>query len=225
LFQKGPRGFSICKKIKADIKIRKKNVKRGDTVKIFVRLMNLSGGDVDDGRWFIVLPEGVTYTGSSLTSRLTELSLNVYAWDPVIVHTKKREYFSLSVFIEDTASDRLVFRSFLEDPEDYCEATSALTVRLVQCFPPRGLILSIYSTLCFCRFSIFCFLHLTLMSLSYAYLSYNSLRLKSRERNWHPRLASSKASSITDSSNLSSKELIPPSLPKHHIEKGPQRIQ
>ena len=142
-FQKGPRGFSICKKIKAGIKIMKKIVKRGDTIKIFMRLMNLSGGDVDDGRWFIVLPEGVTYTGSSLKSPLTELSSNVYTWDPVVVYTKKREFFSLSVFIEETASDRLVFRTFLEDPEDYCEATSALTVRLVQCFPPRVLIIFI----------------------------------------------------------------------------------
>ena len=111
-------------------------MKRGETVEILVRLVNLSGGDVDDGRWLIVLPAGVTYDHSSIPLKRLDMNQNVFAWDPVVVYTKSKKDFSLSVFIEDTASDRLVFRSFLKDPEDYCEAESALTVRLVQCFPP-----------------------------------------------------------------------------------------
>lgn len=184
-------------------------MQRGQTVKIFVRLINLSGGDIDAGRWFIELPAGVRLVESSIP--LTDLGpdRNGFAWDPVVVYTKATEYFSLSVFIESTASDRLVFRSFLEDPEDYCEAESALTVRFmllpVFCLSPL-----------YYYFGSFEFLHvhqclsfldyLTHLSLVLHLISHNSLRLKSlRKRKGHSRAGQGprKASSIVDSSNRS----------------------
>lgn len=119
----GPRGYSNCKKIKADIKTKKVKVAPGDTVRIAVWLVNKSDGDIDDGHWFIILPPGVTYVGSSI--RLAQdgqtLSLN-----PVQIF-----YQGEAAIHEPNAPNRLTFHSFLDDDEGYCEATDALTVGLV----------------------------------------------------------------------------------------------
>lgn len=88
---------------------------------------------MDEGKWFLVLPAGVTFKGSSLPSLQAVGSLLVL--DPLVINAKKWITFTVTVEIQSTASGRLVFHSFLNDPDTYCEAVASVTVRsLTVCF-------------------------------------------------------------------------------------------
>lgn len=126
---KGALAFSICKKVKASIKSKNKEVRPGQLVRIDIRLINRSGDDVDEGQWMLMLPDGVTFEKASIETLDIEGSLIVLR--PVVIDSKKKSYFSIAVRIDEAASGRLVFRSFLNDADAYCEAVSAITVRIL----------------------------------------------------------------------------------------------
>ena len=122
----GVRGYSICEKIQISIKAKKRDVSLNQNVRIAVRLRNRSGGDVDVGKWFLQLPPGVAFVSSSLPS-LQKVG-DMLILDPVVVYTKKSITFTIYIKIEPTASDRLGFHSFLNDPDSNCQDVAALTV-------------------------------------------------------------------------------------------------
>jgi hypothetical protein len=122
----GARGYSICEKIETSLKAQKKQVSRNEKVRIAVRLRNRSGGDVDEGTWFLQLPPGVAFVSSSLPS-LRKVG-NMIILDPVVVHSKKSITFTIQIKIEPTASGRLVFHSFLTNPDINCQDVASVTV-------------------------------------------------------------------------------------------------
>ena len=122
----GARGYSICEKIQTSIKTEKKQVSRNQNNRIAVRLRNRSGGDVNEGKWFLQLPPGVAFVSSSLPS-LQKVG-NMIILDPVIVYIKKSITFVITIKIEPTASDRLVLHSFLTDPSINCQDVASVTV-------------------------------------------------------------------------------------------------
>lgn len=129
----GAQGYSICQKIQTSIKAQKKDVARNEIVRIAVRLRNRSGGDVDEGKWFLQLPSGVTFVTSSFPS--LRIVGNMIILAPFIVYTKKSITFSITLKIEPTASNRLVFHSFLTDPDTYCQNVASVTVSLLTLCP------------------------------------------------------------------------------------------
>ena len=107
------------------MKTRQTKVVKGKRIRMAIRLINKSDGDISDGNWFIVLPPGVTYVGSSVALAHDGARLDL---DPVEIYTKGRLQFWIDVHIESNAPDRLTFHSFLDDYDAYCEAADALTV-------------------------------------------------------------------------------------------------
>ena len=73
----------------------------------------------------MLLPHGVSFRSSS-TPAVT--MGNIIMVDPLHIKAKGRMMFTMSFNISPTAPSRLVFRSFLNDPLMYCEATDGLTV-------------------------------------------------------------------------------------------------
>jgi len=122
----GAQGYSICEKIQTGIKAQNKKVSRNQILRIAVRLRNRSGGDVDEGKWFLQLPSGVTFVASSNPS--LQIVGNIIILDPLIVYTKKSITYTITIKIEPTASGRLVFHSFLNDPDTYCRDVASITV-------------------------------------------------------------------------------------------------
>jgi hypothetical protein len=128
----GQRGYSICRKIKTSIRAQRKQVSRNQILRLAVRLKNRSGGDVDQGKWYLVLPDGVTYKGSSLPLQAAgSLRGSLLVLDPLVVYAKRSIKFTITIQIMPTASGRLVFRTFLNDPDTFCQMVSSATVRLV----------------------------------------------------------------------------------------------
>jgi len=85
-----------------------------------------------------MLPDGVKYEKSS-TDAVTEVSPGLLVYNPLQIYAKKALSFRIAVRIGQGASGSLVFRSFLNDFDAYCEATSAMTVRIPpthSCYPP-----------------------------------------------------------------------------------------
>lgn len=89
-------------------------------------LLNKSDGDVEDGEWFMVLPPDVTFISSSITLQRDGDKLIL---DPVDINAKAKLQFTVVVRVDADADSRFTFRSFLDDFDEYCEATDALTVR------------------------------------------------------------------------------------------------
>ena len=81
---------------------------------------------MDEGKWFLQLPPGVNFISSSLPS--LEVVGNMIILDPVIVYTKKSITFVITIKIEPTAPDRLVYHSFLTDPDINCQDVASVTV-------------------------------------------------------------------------------------------------
>jgi len=139
----GAPAFSICKKVKASIKTKNKEVRPGQLVRIDIRLINRSGDDVDLGQWLLMLPDGVTYEKASIDT--LEVEGNLVVLNPIMIEAKKKVYLSIALKID--YGTRLVFRSFLNDVDAYCEAASAITVRIYiytlnicrrRCAPPSN---------------------------------------------------------------------------------------
>jgi len=124
----GARGYSICQKVKASIKSKNKEVRQGQLVRIDIRLINRSGGDIQEGRWTMMLPAGVNF-GKASTDAVKEESPGLIVYERLNIYAQKALYFIIAVKIEG-ATGSVVFRSFLNDRAAYCEATSALTVRI-----------------------------------------------------------------------------------------------
>lgn len=115
-------------------KSKDKVVSQGQLVEIDVRLINKSGGDIDEGMWTMILPPGVTFEKGSiaLTSGPvpSDPTRTQVVLDGLDIYTGKALYFSITVRIGSVETgSSLVFRSFLNDFDAYCEAFSALTVR------------------------------------------------------------------------------------------------
>jgi len=122
----GVRGYSICKKIQTIIKTQRKEVSHNQNVRIAVRLKNRSGGDVDNGQWYLLLPEGLEYVSSSLPS-LKKIGDRLLL-DPLMIYTKKSITFTIIMKVLPTATGRVVFHSFLYDPDTDCKRVSSATV-------------------------------------------------------------------------------------------------
>ena len=119
-------GYSICEKIQTSIKTQRNEVSHNQNVRIAVRLKNRSGGDVDEGQWYLLVPEGLKYVRSSLPS-LQESGDRLIV-DSLMIYTKKSITFTITMKVLPEASGRLVFHSFLIDPDTYCERVSSATV-------------------------------------------------------------------------------------------------
>lgn len=102
-------------------------------------MINKSGDDIDDGVWTMILPDGVTYEKASINAveeKTTAEGERAIVYNPLRMDARKKVIFSVNVKIDSaTTSGRLVFRTFLNDFEAYCEATSAMTVRTFDSCP------------------------------------------------------------------------------------------
>ena len=159
----GVRGYSICKKIQTIIKTQRKEVSHNQNVRIAVRLKNRSGGDVDNGQWYLLLPEGLEYVSSSLPS-LKKIGDRLLL-DPLMIYTKKSITFTIIMKVLPMATGRLVFHSFLHDPHTDCKRVSSATVssavfvslHVQPCFPSR----STMAVMPDFSFPLFCSFHLS----------------------------------------------------------------
>ena len=80
-------GFALCKKIQTSIKTQRKEVSHNQNVRIAVRLKNRSGGDVDEGQWYLLVPDGLEYVSSSLPS--LQESGDRLLLDTLLIYSKK----------------------------------------------------------------------------------------------------------------------------------------
>jgi len=111
------------------IKVQKTEVSRNQNFRISVRLKNRSGGDVDEGRWSLVVPPEVAFVSTSLGTSL-QLVGDRLILSPLVIYAQKSIKFTITMRVLLTASGRLVFHSFLNDPDIYCEKVASETVSL-----------------------------------------------------------------------------------------------
>jgi hypothetical protein len=76
----------------------------------------------------LMLPDGVMYEKASID--ILDVEGSLIGLRPVKIEVRKKTSFSIAVRIAEGTSGRLVFRSFLNNADAYCEATSAMTVRV-----------------------------------------------------------------------------------------------
>ena len=75
---------------------------------------------MDEGRWSLVVPPGVAFVSTSLGTSL-QLVGDRLILSPLVVYAQKGIIFTITMRVLPTASGRLVFHSFLNDPDTYCE--------------------------------------------------------------------------------------------------------